>query len=436
MVNNYQRLFYIFKKMDSDVGYPTGYIKVEINCEVAKLQISLSNLLSIPDLRYKLYGIRKDDNQLNYTVICDIPNINGRADVKINIDSHKMGSKEFKIEEINVFAVITQAHNTIRSIKCPLVAYTKGELSWRKELETLILNEENPERDSTNQIKAKFDNKRIDVAHIESSSSIDQVDENTISIMNEIIDQKNSNDIVNQKINNEIEQPGSIGIQEKQEPSEKVCDVQEYIPFQNYSEAPTNINNDITSKFESAITSIYDIEGSSALEKKSVPELTDEDILTSSEKNFNEISLGGIADDKTRIGLDMESLKVQLDETFENYSPFKMKSKRFKWWKINSPGLLNNILFRNNVKTYLLFNPKVMLAHYKYKYIIFGIRVDRYLGKEYFICGIPGIYSIDENPFGSMGSWAQIEGYKPKYGAFGYWLILIDPRTGKLLKMK
>ena len=130
--------------MDSDVGNPTGYLKVEINCEVAKIQISMNNLLDRQGLTYKLYGIKKMDNQLMYTAICDIPNANGRADVKINADSHRIGSNALRLEDINIFAIITKRANREPSIKCPLVAYTKGEIVWKKEFETLLLKKEQP----------------------------------------------------------------------------------------------------------------------------------------------------------------------------------------------------------------------------------------------------------------------------------------------------
>lgn|GEM_PF-2412973 len=202
----------------------------------------------------------------------------------------------------------------------------------------------------------------------------------------------------------------------------------------NSKESDSGLGGDnfrnITSKFEATLTSIYNntADGDNFL--------AETDIIGTAEQNYKDITSIKEKGDKVRTELDIDALREELDRSFEPCNPFNTKSKRFVWWKINSPGYLNNILFRNNIKTYLLFNPKVMLAHYKYKYIIFGIRYDKYSGRERLVCGVPGVYSIDDNPFGSMGSWAQLEGFKPKYGAFGYWVILIDPRTGKLMKIK
>jgi len=519
MSNNYQRLFYILKNMDSDVSNPTGYIKVEINCEVAKLQIALSNLLNRQGLTYQLYGIKKDDKQLIYTVICDIPNENGRADIKISTDIHSIGSNKLRLEDINIFAIITQLPNRTPSIKCPLVAYTRGEVLWKREFEALLLNKElltsNDNIATTvtmNKIKSDIvsqgTTENIEIGNAKTISTFGKVDnfkkdktEETSNIHDEIdflkdtngkikvsvdvgngetkVSQDNETDVLeavenaetvtSQDAENmeysgaeilediddlEIEaidnienvetkvskalQTDNVKMLEWQDNLEQAFNIQEGMPPQNGVEPYSDKKYSLAEKFESAVTSIYNTHISSELGKEKMSELvsSDNDILSSVQKNFKDKSSIEINENKIKTELNMPSLKEELDKNFESYNPFKMKSKNFKWWKINSPGYLNNILFRNNIKTYLLFNPKVMLAHYKYRYIIFGIRNDKHSGKEYFICGVPGVYSIDEPPFGNMGSWAQIEGYKPKYGAFGYWVILIDPRTGKLIKVK
>jgi hypothetical protein len=33
-----------------------------------------------------------------------------------------------------------------------------------------------------------------------------------------------------------------------------------------------------------------------------------------------------------------------------------------------------------------------------------------------------------------MNKWAQAQGTRLRYGAFGYWLIYIDPDNGRILK--
>lgn len=533
MANKFQKQFHIFKSMDSDAGNPSGYIKIEINGQQAKLQLSLNNLLNRQGSVYQLYGIMKDNSNLSYTVICDIPYINGRADVKVSANC-------LSLEQINIYAIILRLSGNLPELKCPLVAYAKEELDWRNEFDSLVLvNErsknnlnietgdskekgfdkpetiENADTENVsnsiridkspsdsfeeainNQPQEKINNSTDEINEVEmlgdSSEKIKEpvctkkTDSDKLNIYEDVLIHSRSNvtkdkmafDTIEKGIS-AIEQIGDAKAAKDEqniEGIEKIFgksigrlneDNKEAIDYEikdavhikdkdivnKDSKATLHTNNQLfndmklnfSGKFESVITSIYNADKSSTLTSvynnataKKEPELNldDKDILGSVEENFKDISSIELDKIKGRAELNLPDLKDELNKSFESYNPFKMKSKNFNWWKINSPGYLNNILFRNNIRTYLLFNPKVMLAHYKYRYIIFGIRIDRRTGKEYFICGIPGVYSIDENPFGSMGSWAQTEGYKPKYGAFGYWLIMIDPKTGKLIKVR
>ncbi|PYG89205.1 hypothetical protein LY28_01028 [Ruminiclostridium sufflavum DSM 19573] len=460
MTNNYKKQFHIFKSMDSDTANPAGYIKVETNGELAKLQLSLSNLQNRQDMEYKLYGMKKDDKDLKYTIICDIPITNGRADIKINTDINRVGSRDVPLDNINIYAVMAMLKEDASSFSCPLVAYTKSETVWRNEFEKLIRIKRKDQckaevhnsetRDSSKQDADEMKSNVIELFH-----NRDADKKELIKDSNNIDEEAPARGIDNNKKENaysEAEQTKKTeehdNPDEEQGLAEEIRDTtknempeafkNDDISRQNSSELFNDVKLNFSGKFEAIIKNIYSTDKSTARidqkETGAVPE--DNDILGSVEENFKDISSIEMDKDKIRKELSMPDLLEELDKSFESYNPFKMKSRNFNWWKINSPGYLNNILFRNNIRTYLLFNPKVMLAHYKYRYIIFGVRKDRHSGKELFICGVPGVYSIDENPFGSMGSWAQTEGYKPKYGAFGYWVIMVDPKTGKLMRVR
>lgn len=487
MGNNYQRLFYIFKNMDNDLGSPTGYIKVEINGETAKLQISLNNISGRQGVKYQLYGIKKVEQELKYTVICDIQNINGRAEIKLSTPADRVGSEALNFDDINIFAVIARTPERLSYVSCPLVAYKYVELQWKKQFEMelaapTVAAKPKKEPEAVQKLNTGFSNiekpKKIepvqDMAGNQNNTAgisvpqkdnmqeaqVHNTDKDSNVLRNIISVEINPVNAINEKENLENNDPfrGMVDMERDENQPEPEPDVVKEITGnenergideergtedKEEEEFPSEAANgtepektaideteDISSKFESTLTSIY-------RQKEGMDFSANyNDVLSSAEKNFQDISSFDEEPERIKGEFDIQNLREELDRSFEICSPFKARSKRFQWWKINSPGYLNNILFRNNVKTYLLFNPKVMLAHYKYRYIIFGIRSDKYTGRERFICGVPGVYNIDENPFGSMGSWAQLEGYKPKYGAFGYWIILIDPRTGKLLKIK
>jgi hypothetical protein len=131
---------------------------------------------------------------------------------------------------------------------------------------------------------------------------------------------------------------------------------------------------------------------------------------------------------------DLSRLKAILDGNFEESDPFHSKRSDYLWWKITNPVNLNNILYQNNIRSPLMFNPAVMLAHYKYHHLIVGI-FTRKDGKKFVVCGVPGMHMVDRKPFGDLSKWVQADGSKSRYGAFGYWLVYINPEDGKILNL-
>lgn len=132
----------------------------------------------------------------------------------------------------------------------------------------------------------------------------------------------------------------------------------------------------------------------------------------------------------------IERLRIELDNNFERYDPFHVKRSDYSWWKVTNPVNLNNILYQCNIRSPLLFNPAVMVSHFKYRHFIIGIYTDRMRQREYVVCGVFGMHMVDRKPFGDMCKWVQTEGTRPKYGAFGYWIVYLDPATGNILSLK
>ncbi len=437
MENNFQRLFFIFKNMDVGFGTPTGFVKVEINGGTSKIQLSLSNVMDRRDMRYKLYGIYKQGSQLRYTDICNIPVINGRADIKVNYDNGKIGSNYLDIVDINIYAVIILLNDREPSVVCPLVAYTSIMIDWKDQFDKLLISELKGEKEKAEtQILSGID---IEAPALVETPALStpvpsmpaQDNQPELQVENEEILENSPEPKMVQEddIFDEHCEGGHPDIQlvepEDSKTEKEVDEIQADIP--NTVNVEDNTEHDQQENDE--VVDFPDVDAENVIEDNQDYMEPENTIIESIEEEFNNSAPSG-----NNAGA--PSLKEDLDNSFEKYNPFKMKSKRFKWWKINSPGYLNNILFRNNIKTYLLFSPSVMLAHYKYKYIIFGIRTSRYAVKESLICGVPGVYGIDENPFSGVGSWIQLEGYKPKYGAFGYWMVMIDAKSGKLIKIQ
>ncbi len=445
MGNAYERQFHIFKTMDNNWENPGGFIKVEINGDNTRFQLSLNNLSDKKDSLYNLYGIHKGNDMLTYTDICSLRPINGRIDIKSNFPTEEIGSNKLNVQDINIYAVICSSSDNKASgeVKCPLVAYTKGEQVWKEQFERLLKQPSETKPDKAPEPKAE------ETAMYQSIPEEPET-EITLTEQDGVIDET---EVINIQPWTVIEEAEKEGKEYPVEMPDTENAEQEREDFESSKDAPIT---DLSSKFQGSLSSVYQSSYEEEMRETEETEETEEPESEKSEKSeeieeteeaqnvwkriqddFNDISSIKIDENEDREQLfNIQLLKQELDNSFEEYNPFKTRNRSFRWWKINSPGFLNNILFRNNIKTYLLFNPKVMLAHYKYRYIILGIKNNRQPGREKLICGIPGVYNIDDNPFASVGSWVQMEGYRPKYGAFGYWVVMLDPRTGKISKMK
>lgn len=132
----------------------------------------------------------------------------------------------------------------------------------------------------------------------------------------------------------------------------------------------------------------------------------------------------------------INKLKELLEANFERCDPFNSNRSDYTWWKVANPVNLNNMLYECGIRSPLLFNPSVMMSHYKYRHLIIGIFNDRQTQNDYLVCGVPGMHMVDKRPFDDMCRWVQYEGGKPLYGAFGYWLVYIDPKTGRLINAR
>jgi hypothetical protein len=129
----------------------------------------------------------------------------------------------------------------------------------------------------------------------------------------------------------------------------------------------------------------------------------------------------------------MEVLIENFDEYFEKSDPFNSKRRDYRWWEVSTPAYLSNILYQFGIKTPELFNPNVMMAHFKYRHLIVGIYADRIRHREYIVFGIPGVHNVDAKPLSGVCRWVQLRGSRPRDGAFGYWLIYYEPNVGEFL---
>ena len=134
----------------------------------------------------------------------------------------------------------------------------------------------------------------------------------------------------------------------------------------------------------------------------------------------------------------MTNYALNILKFFPKVNPFISNLNNYEWWKIeyNSMNMGRGFLpFYNYLMNMCYdypFMPKVTTCLdqiKKYNHYLFGLYKEHDESK-YYVYGIPGKYVVEEHPF------RGITGFNTWYSSGekdGYWLIYIDPLTGKVI---
>jgi len=469
----YHRSFFIFDEEDGGFGTenkPSGHVKVEIKEGRGKLFCQVSNLFDDNGrIQYRLFLLKSDGQQIVPVKVGNIDLKKGRGELEWTFDPYNFGSSNLTYDKFNVVAVLAYySDRENNNILCPLVAYKGDKVKWRQQLNE-IFQQEKINGQMLNQNK-KIDDipKKVTDENIENIHKKQEAIEkgknqvNTgekVSKDNTSEEKKaeNKKELDNQiKADSENESKANIG--ESIENNEKT----ESKP--NEGEKAKEENKETAGKESKEPVDEKTVDESGKEKENNLQENTEQEkeksakSMGKSYSSYNGSKLFDLYTDETSDNVNLntncmncifsinkntdkpqireftpEELTKQFDLTFERYTPFLAKRTDYTWWKVKSPVHLNNILYSFGIKIPVLFNPLVLMAHYKYNHLIVGIYRDDIRQKDYIVCGIPAIYWVDEKPFGNACRWAQVEGNAPVYGAFGYWIVYINPKTGKIL---
>lgn len=405
--NDFSRLFLIFDREDHGHGTgnePSGYVKIEIRDGKGKLACNVQYLRNDSAHSYRLYLMATKRDSFNIVDAGHISASKDKGELKWEFEPRNVGGSGLHIDSFNIFAIINAAGiDKTGSVGCPLAVYRNGKAEWREQaLKRLIST---PGVRDSNKVEAEKAPTKIPVA--ESKYYPDEVHPE-FNIPDKARDRMNS-------------------IPDSLEPLEKfdkeAAESNEFGRSKEFAghSADELIKSSPCGMKPSAASDVFCPAG----EEGTAPGCSDCPLMA--RKTLQ---------NQQKTATSIERLKSAMNRCFERYDPFRSKRKDYSWWKINSPVNLNNTLYQCGIKTPLLFNPALMMAHFKYRHLIAGIYTDKDNMKEYIVCGVPGVYHIDERPFGELCRWAQTEGTKPRYGAFGYWLVYMDPETGKFLDVQ
>lgn len=408
--NAYRKLFFIFNQEDAGFGAgqsPSGYVKIEARDGKGKLSAIVHNLKEdSKSIMYRLYIMECNEKSFSPVAVGVIPVLKGKGELHWEFQPGNIAKSNSTLEDINTVAVIAEyIGRDNKGIACPLAAYKDKKTLWRQKLKDKL---------NTDIYASTSENTNID---------------------------KDINEPISENINSreEVKKSEDINGQEQVEKDENINDSREAENIE-HNQAPElpNIPGDIQNigykDMEEVERHYYTMKNSGI----SLPcGSTSCGYLTgvNGDNSCDDCMLKKQQQDNSKSNAqgDVDKLRKDLDKYFEISDPFRSRRKDYKWWKVNSPVYLNNVLYQCQIKTPVLFNPKILMSHFKYRHLIFGIYSDTLRHKEYVVFGVPGVYSVDDRPFKDICRWAQVEGNKPRYGAFGYWLVYIDPKTGRIV---
>ncbi len=417
----YLRSFLIFDQEDSrfkEGGDSSGYVKIEVRDGKGKLSCQVSNLKEDTKTNYKLYMIKADDSDLTAVCAGSIPLAKGRGELNWSFNPSNVDCSGLTIEDFNIMAVLAENDDGhFGNVLCPLVSYKGSKIEWRHKMKRFLSDRQVTKEESAE----KPDNKKAsDVDKNIEKENKDIPAEELISKYENVIESKyvkTSAGDGQREDDNEYggnkEKDAGTGITVQDNEQSKIFEPEIENNEEKNKEGSTGEHSDKNEQEQSMEE--RNTEGQNRISGNAV-------------QNKNESEAEG-----HRPGV--RELAESFDRYFEKYNPFKGGRKEYRWWKVSSPVHLNNILYQMDIKVPILFNPMVLMAHFKHRHLIVGTYEDDARDLSYIVCGVPGVYWVDEKPFGNICRWAQVEGSVPKYGAFGYWLVYINPKNGEILNI-
>lgn len=474
----FQRNFMIFGIEDPgfEAGQkPSGYVRLEVRDGRGKLFAAVQNLRpGNGRFIYKLHLLRSGKDSVDSVTAGELVAGPNKSELEWSFDPSNVGAAGHGIDEyLGAVVLVEYADRPADNIICPLAAYKNGKIEWRNGLKQYFLQSEKkmkqtiqyqgqpqlqqPHQSQFNQSQAAQEKPSLEqTAHgqpLQSQQSQEQPQQDTLM-------QEQSTQA----------QPAAEQLYQAENPYPDQAQVNQpqYIPSQPDTMQGVPLKYDLvygTLPVCSQTCGIPQEYGQQPMEYQQIPATKQNQTAVPYQTGTGQVNTGCVylngnmcgafvnndvravnpcdackmrhaaAMTSVSVSGDIALLREEIGRYFEECDPFHSKRSDYIWWKVTNPVNLNNILYQCNIRSPLLFNPVVMMAHYKYRHLIIGIFKHKESQKQYVVCGVPGMHMVDRKPFGEMSRWVQAEGNRSRYGAFGYWLVYIDPEDGKILNL-
>ncbi len=468
----YKRYFIILENEDrgfekNDKQVPKGYAKIEVRNGKGLLNVYVQDLKYFKDAKYiyRNYLIStKGENNVYVDTGSFVIDERGKGELKVKFDPDNVEGSNRTIEDFNVVAVIAKpierSYDHVE-VYGPLVGYMdKEKVRWK---DSLIYEEQKKAIDNNldKQYKQKYE-EIIDVIE-KSSKEIYKEDNKENKKAKETkeyedetkeydkhcyddepcVDSLDKSDNMKKKGGKEE----NIKADNKKQPEQV-----EEAKKESEKEKPYKKENIYAEKKAEKKEAVKEEKKENAKEEAKAEKKPEKKEAVKAEKKAKVKKEAGKGNLERKPGVHYKKYHKMVYKYvkdilkyYEKANPFERSPQGYSWWKLNYDkqsmhrgflpffGYILNIYYYNPY-IYHMNNCEGLLS--KYGHYIFGISYDKDTEPKYYVYGVPGRYTYQEQPFQGMTGfvyWSPLEDKKPEEGDYGYWLLHIDAKTGNVV---
>ncbi|QZY55356.1 hypothetical protein [Crassaminicella profunda] len=438
-----------------------GYAKIETKNGKGVLSEYIQNMKYFDDAEYIYRGYligTKQGKQIyadNGTFMIDK---NGKGELIWKFDPENVDGQGNTIRDFNVIAIVAESsEQRDKGRAAPLVGFIdKKRVDWKHVLQKECTRKERLEEKirTTEQLNEK--KLKIKVVEKKEESYVKGLKEGATEV---VVEKENMEEkhVENTNKEKEIEEGHGTSLQE--EMKEAVVEKENFevkdvasIEKEVEVESTEALKEEVVEKEERPETEPIkeNIEGQKEVKVKR-EEFTEGYRCKGEKDHYEHIDYGGMKyyDCKNPYQYYHQYFKMvcgyveNILKYHKEVEPFEKNIDQCKWWKIDASQqtLYRNFLpFYGYVTNMYSCPPYRNYAGcpaqiYKYKHYNFGIKRDKKNEPVYYLYGIPGRFMLSEQPYEGMTGfvyWHPIEDKKPEKGDYGYWILHIDAKTGKV----
>lgn len=461
MQRRYKRYFVILE--NEDTGFeisrsqtPKGYAKVEISNGKGIMMLHCQNLRGIHEnrMRYRWYLV--NSNKDNPTIVDIGPmevDSSGKGEVTWEFSGENVKGTKESIEEFNLLLLLAESFEQRKALTAPLVGYIeKGTNSWRRIVERKLYGIVQPEK--------MKEEEKIAVAEPRAEEGLTAV-ERKIEAAEPAVEAvkpsdggpeegprsqysfEESDDLMASSVAVEAEPPMEE-IQEElpvaKEVIEEVTSMEETEPEPIIqAQAPLNKPTaPVADKKQQRIIKIQEPPHGGHGAGRSIEELQSAQQAAESQENSYLLNEGNMT----------KAMQAYVESTlkmFPKVAPFEGLGEGYQWWHIyyNYQTLYRShmpfVAYIDGLRPTSQYYPYQYPSEYHrqiypYQHYLFGIQYDKQNNAIYYVYGIPGRRLSREQPYGGKTGftyWHPCKSGSNVSEGFGYWLMHIDPKTGK-----